>query len=886
MRYGKRGLILALITIAIVQVTIAGFTILGKEIPIPRTLAHAAFNRLLDPAWQLDLYSAKIDLLGGIRAEQVVLRSRAEGYRILEIEQLWADLDLWEWAFKTGPGLDRLAISNATLLAPGHMSASGLENRLLQELDLFLEMGSGWLDLKHLQSRVDGHPVVIISRDPLQLPAADSPRESLDLVALWSQWVPIVIAWKETLPACQGLLIQAQLEALESGFAQARLTVFASQVQQPQTGLVAETLELEFPRFVFGRRAFMGSGWLRAKSLRRLDSDWLLKNPQLHIPHFRYQTGEQALLEIHQLHVYSSGLETPWDDILGISLSTGFNSFNNTLQGQAGVRHDAGTANVDFDLQREGGAGLVHLRSPSLDIMSILTKYLKPEWMEHIPVARQPISLAGTLFLNAYLEPERLEWQAHVKQLQIDNVILPYARAEAISTLSTTDIFNAEAWMGGGQYAKLSYLQEYPRPGFRLTAEGHSLQSNLDPILDFPWWWQIWEEVSSEDQVVEADVRVEGVWGEKHTTRSWVGIDARNVAFRDLPLKRMYLSLAQSAGKVDIYRMFGETANGAFAGSLHWRIPDNTPEMADNLFHVHGSASLGDIRRALGNEGHAWLDEFSSEASPQLEILMSRKRHRQAGEIITKDRYLIDILADQPTVAYGFPLDHLRVRAELTESMLTLRHTHLLTLGGEAWLELDLGSTLDDFSTPPYRISLAARNLDHNATTSILRKRFAKDIPDPETTPAKEGKMDADLKMSGYVDQIETYRGSGTLMIYQADLGQVRIFGELSGLFDSVGLPFTSLDLEKIQATWQLQDGKILISDAHISGPSIRLNADGSIRIPGSELDFTVQAFVIRGLFGLVFRPVNMVFEFRLGGELADPQWSFRINPFRWLTPN
>jgi hypothetical protein len=418
------------------------------------------------------------------------------------------------------------------------------------------------------------------------------------------------------------------------------------------------------------------------------------------------------------------------------------------------------------------------------------------------------------------------------------------------------------------------------------VAEGQSLQRNLDPILDFPWWWQIWEEVSSEDQVVAADVRVEGVWGEKETTRSWVGIEGRDVAFRGLPLRYMYLSLAQSAGKVDIYQMGGETPNGNFSGTLHWRIPDNNPELAENLFLVEGRVPLSEIRQMLGKEDNDWLDDFQSDATPQLQVYMNRQRDQQEDEIISRDRYLINILADKPTVAYGLPLDHLQAYVDLNKSILTLRHTYLKTLGGEGWLDLDLGRRAEEDSPPPpFRLSLAARNLNHSDTTAILRKRFVKDIPEPEEGPEKPGRMDADLKLAGKLDQIESYGGSGTVLIFDADLGQVRIFGELSRLFDSVGLPFTSLDLEKIQATWQLQDGEIKVSNARISGPSIRLKADGTIFIPGSELDFTVQAFVIRGLFGLVFRPVNMVFEFRLGGELAAPQWSFRINPFRWLMP-
>lgn len=884
LRCGNRGFILLLSLLAVSQITIAIFTLIGKEIPIPRALADTIFNRLLDPAWKLELHSARIDLLGGVRAEQVVLRSRGEGYRILEIEQLWADLDLWEWLFKTGPGLDRLAISNATLLAPGHMSATGLESKLLQELDLKLEMGHGWLDLKHLQSRVDGHPLVVMSRERLELPTSAIADEQLNIVVLWSQWIPAIIRWKEMLPAWEGLLLKATLETLKPDFVSLNTTVFAEKVLIPQGELIAEQVELEFPHLILGGNTSIGRATIRAKKIQSEEGDWILNYPILHLPHFAIKADEAPSVDITLFHVYSANLETPWENLLGLSLSSGFHSQDNALNGRAGIRHTAGNIALNFALERNHGAGEIHLSSDAIEVMDLLGTYLKPEWMEHVPVAQDAIRFQGSLLMDAYLEPSRLNWSAEVTHLQIDEVNFPYVRAQGTSTLSYTDIYNAEAWMPGDQQARLRYWQGYPLPRFELVAEGQSLQSNLDPILDFPWWWQIWEEVSSENQVVEADVRVEGVWGNPETTRSWVGIHANNVAFRDLPLRSMHLSLSQSYGKVDIYRMGGRTPGGQFNGTLHWRIPNGQPELAANIFHVHGRVPVSEIQQLLGEEENDWLDEFQSEATPQLLIHMSRHRELENDKIVNRGHYRIDIHIDQPTIAYGLPIDHLQAFAEVDEAVLSLRHTYLKTLGGEVWMELDLGRQTND-TTPPFRLSLAGRNLIHTQSTDILRKRFLQDVPEPETSPAKPGKMDADLKLAGHLEQIETYGGTGTLIISEADLGQVRIFGELSRLFDSVGLPFTSLDLERFQATWQMQDGEIKVSDAHISGPSIRLKADGSILIPGSELDFTVQAFVIRGLFGLVFRPVNMVFEFRLGGELADPQWSLRINPFRWLAP-
>jgi hypothetical protein len=702
---------------------------------------------------------------------------------------------------------------------------------------------------------------------------------------MWSQWTPIIVRWKEKLPAWDGLLLEGRLYSLQSNHARLGLNIYAREVRIPQGELVAEWVELEFPQLIAGRQATLGRGIVRAQKLQRTEDDWSLEKPVVHIPLFSYQSGEQAVVEISQLHAYSAALKTPWEDFLGISFDSSFYSGDNALHGRAGVRHRAGNAALNFELQRNSGAGKVHVRSAALEIMELLASYLKPRWMEHIPEAKDPIRFEGTLALESYRQPSKLEWAAEATHLQIDDVVFPYVRARGRSTMSFIDIYDAEGWMAGGQHARLRYRQEYPRPRYELVAEGQSLQSNLDPILDFPWWWQIWEEVSSENQVVAADVRVEGIWGEPEKTRSWVGIEARDVAFRGLPLRSMHLSLAQSSGKVDIYRMGGETPAGAFSGTLHWRIPNGIPELAENLFLVKGRVPLSEIRQLLGDGDNDWLDEFHSEAAPQLQIHMTRQRHREKDEIVKRDRYLINIRADEPTVAYGIPLDHLHAWVELNESMLTLRQTYLKTLGGEGWLELDLGRQTKEDAPPPFRFSLAARNLNHSDTTAILRKRFVENIPDPEDKPEKPGRMDADFKLAGKLEQIETYGGSGTLLIFDADLGQVRIFGELSRLFDSVGLPFTSLDLERIQATWQLQDGEIKVSDARISGPSIRLKADGSILIPGSDLDFTVQAFVIRGLFGLVFRPVNMVFEFRLGGELADPQWSFRINPFRWLMP-
>ena len=136
------------------------------------------------------------------------------------------------------------------------------------------------------------------------------------------------------------------------------------------------------------------------------------------------------------------------------------------------------------------------------------------------------------------------------------------------------------------------------------------------------------------------------------------------------------------------------------------------------------------------------------------------------------------------------------------------------------------------------------------------------------------GDITGHFNFSGKLNDWKALRGSGVLIILNGNLYALPVLGPLTPLLGSL-LPSLIKDYnvaKEANCNFTVSDGFIVTNDFEALTSAFKLVADGRIDFINDDIDFTLQARV-RGLPGLVLRPVSELLEYKGVGSLSKPSW-------------
>jgi hypothetical protein len=154
---------------------------------------------------------------------------------------------------------------------------------------------------------------------------------------------------------------------------------------------------------------------------------------------------------------------------------------------------------------------------------------------------------------------------------------------------------------------------------------------------------------------------------------------------------------------------------------------------------------------------------------------------------------------------------------------------------------------------------------------SLSFKRFAQ-VYSPEQS--SEGDLTGHFNFTGKLDDWKALKGSGVLIILNGNLYAIPILGPLTPLLSTIlPNPIRGYNVAKeANCTFRVADGFIVTKDAEALTSTFRIVSNGSIDFIHDEIDFDAQVRV-RGLPGLVLRPVSQLLQYKAQGTMAKPAW-------------
>lgn len=166
----------------------------------------------------------------------------------------------------------------------------------------------------------------------------------------------------------------------------------------------------------------------------------------------------------------------------------------------------------------------------------------------------------------------------------------------------------------------------------------------------------------------------------------------------------------------------------------------------------------------------------------------------------------------------------------------------------------------------------------HTGVNALSFNQFSKVYaPTYET----EGDLTGHFDFTGTVGDWKTLKGEGAAIIVNGNLYAVPILGPLTPLLGGfLPAPIKGFNVAKeATCTYRVENGFLYTDNLEALTAAFRLVAKGNVNFIEDKVAFDAQARV-RGLPGLVLRPVSELLEYQARGTIGEPAWKSRLLNF------
>ncbi len=504
-----------------------------------------------------------------------------------------------------------------------------------------------------------------------------------------------------------------------------------------------------------------------------------------------------------------------------------------------------------------------------------------PELAEHRMLRDTGIRL--TRVDGTFLTKER----SFAGHLLADDLIIsqtPFSHIHAKVRYADLDMAFTEIHvsMTPGQYAEGTYLHNLRTQKFSLNAVGATFPYTLDNLLG-RWWIGIFPDIYAPEPI-PADVTVWGNWKDLSSIQHMTYAAGDGAFYKGVCIPDLEVRVRSNSNWAVIEKLEAKFDDGSFGGTIAIQsgLNDSVPYRAmvmdlvsdarwDSVVQASGIQQLDILSFYDGNpfvsaEGILWNDSGKGHEVPM---------QAQFDFSLALDKGICEV-------------------ADLTLQGVT-------ALGRIDGSLLNLNSLAGQFAEGVFTGNIQYRNWDipekkeesynfqlFDAQYGTALHQLASLTEDPEKVrehllkSSGEGRLDLDFHLN--LRPPETANdGFGTVSIRQAQLGRIHLLGGLSRVLDSMGLGFSSSDLNTLSLGWNLEGSTLHVNNGIINGPILNLSLAGDIDMESKKLSMLADLTLFQGVISKVFSPVSENMQFDVGGTIDNPNWGMRINPLRWF---
>ncbi len=497
------------------------------------------------------------------------------------------------------------------------------------------------------------------------------------------------------------------------------------------------------------------------------------------------------------------------------------------------------------------------------------------------------------LIAEVYLD-DRWKLQRCNGRISVDSVIahkVALDRASAEFELSGTTLrFRDIVLKQGPSIAQGSYRMDTDSMEFRFLLDGRLRPEGISGWFR-EWWPDFWRNFDFSRSVPSASVDIQGQWGTNSNLSVFVAVENGPTAIHGVWFDQARTRLLVRPHFYDALHFRvnqgDRTAYGSFARTVNWE----KRAWSKLEFDATSNVSLADGARVIGIEGLGIVEPFAFSQPPQLRLHghldgpgSPQGEHRDVS---------LAFYAAGPGSYYEFPLKDVSVSGTIRDDDIVLDPFATGFAQGTAEGRIHLSGREPDRRLGfDLRVKNAALGEAIRTLEEFSAKRAHCEIPTESNLQQQiaAGRIDVAMSADGMFENLLSYQGQGNAELTGADLAEINLVGVLSQLLKRTLFNFTTLKLDALQANFSIQGPKLHFPQIRVTGPRAVIDAKGDYLLDRKTLDvkaklypFGQSNFILSNAVGLVLSPLSEALEFKLTGQLDNPNWSFVYGPSNFL---
>jgi hypothetical protein len=448
-----------------------------------------------------------------------------------------------------------------------------------------------------------------------------------------------------------------------------------------------------------------------------------------------------------------------------------------------------------------------------------------------------------------------------------------------------------------------AYFQDFRTQDFRLFARGNVDPSVLDPFLGGGWWMPVRRFLVPGAKWPEADVEYSGNWDGPPTDNPLfvyarlAGARAGGVAMDDIRLR-----VFQRYDVVEVFDLAAkDAAGGKVTGAMLWMMQPPYEHTYEQRFFFKSTLPLADAATLAGSEVVDLVRPLKCPTPPTVEVdqRTGDSANPQPGAVSTK----VHVTMGAPFEAYHVPFESAEADVAIGDGISDIPRLDFRITGGQGHAQATITNQPQGGDELAFKVLV--QGAQHGNFLNALG-RFSTAEADAggaaaapaEAAKGTEASLLSDLSRSGLIDVAlgghlvlgdpDSFAANGQTRIYEAELGQLHLFGPMSRLLEDTKMPLGSFNLDEASSDLQIAHQYLRFPDLVITGPSARLVSAGTFHLGDGQLNFNALIFPLAqwktpGLSEIVnaFDPLENTVTLTLHGTMEQPQWSLAMHPSR-----
>jgi len=432
----------------------------------------------------------------------------------------------------------------------------------------------------------------------------------------------------------------------------------------------------------------------------------------------------------------------------------------------------------------------------------------------------------------------------------------------------------------GGNFARGSFEQNLVTREYRFLLEGRLRPLDISGWFH-EWWPKVFRHFDFPVAPPDASVDVLGRWRAPQESAVFVFADSAGAVIRSVQFDHARTLLFIRPNLIDGLEVFGTHGAGDVRGTFTRNIDVTANDWNGMDLAVTSTFPLDLGVKLLGPALAERLEPFTFEQPPR--VTVSGHLDGPAARNGEHQNLHIEAQSTGGFSLYGFPARNLSFDATLKDDNVQLHHVEASVAGGT----LSGNARLTGRGTERrLAFDAALRDAKLAQAVSIAAKYAAQRRGQPAVAPGKfiaasaTTTLDVGLTAEGRFADPFSFHGNGTAILEGKELGEVRLLGLLSELFNFTALRFTGA-----HADFKLDGAKLDFPAFSVTGANSAIEAHGTYALDRHALDFNARVYPFREsksvlqIVGAVLSPLSTALEVKLTGPLDQPKWAFVIGP-------